>query len=143
MRLALGRLEQAGAMSNVPTPAIATRTKHGVRPFESWYTTENVKVVAVVPLPGETVPLQTWVLPAPEHTAALTMGGSSQASPARTRAMAMNARKSDPFTIGPSVPPRVRNVAGPSVRVRWADWGGVNGSGGDRSGRRAADLRPN
>jgi len=36
MRAAFGRVEQSGAMSNVPTPAIVTRTKHGVRPLESW-----------------------------------------------------------------------------------------------------------
>jgi hypothetical protein len=87
------RDEQAGTMSNVPTPAIVTFTKHGRRPLESWYTTENVKLVDGVPLPGDTVPLQIWVRPDPPHTAALAMGGPKLPNPANAMQAATTARK--------------------------------------------------
>src|SRR6185295_3841486 len=59
-----------GAMSWPGPPSIETRTKYGVRASTSWYVTENVNVVEVVPLDGETVPLHRRVFWKPGQLAA-------------------------------------------------------------------------
>lgn len=85
----------APLIPNVPTLAIVTPTPAGGQPFVSAYVTENVKVVAVVPLAGETPPeLRSGSCAGPEHAplAPLVAEGASRIAmiarvSARRRAM--------------------------------------------------------
>jgi hypothetical protein len=100
-----------------PTPWTMTAIAVGAQPAASWYTTENVIVVAGVPLPGFAFPLEStgaaWEPPL--QLAASTVTGAASADTA----------KHSPMTIEPArasvlVDPRVRSRSsvGSLVRAR-------------------------
>jgi hypothetical protein len=72
----------------VHVPATKTRTDDGAKPFASLTRTEKLKVVAVVPDPGDAVPFQT--ASGPQGWA--RTGPAVQTSDATTKPASANAR---------------------------------------------------